>query len=137
MAQGTTDDELVTMCQECALVMLSACQTGVAYVSSGDQLLGLSRRVFRAGASSLVASLRKVNDESTVDLTVEFYRSLMARRTKPQAPGCAALRVRNRLPHPYYWAPFVLLGDPRAGVTPVRTPGASSRAHCMTIAALS
>ena len=98
---------------ECALVMLSACQTGVAYVSSGDELLGLSRGVFRAGASSLVASLWKVNDESTVDLAVEFYRSLLAGRTKPEALRCAALRIRDRLPHPYYWAPFVLLGDPR------------------------
>ncbi|MGE5574149.1 MAG: CHAT domain-containing protein [Bacteroidota bacterium] len=98
---------------ECALVMLSACQTGVAYVSSGDELLGLSRGVFRAGASSLVASLWKVNDESTVDLAVEFYRSLLAGRTKPEALRCAVLRIRDRLPHPYYWAPFVLLGDPR------------------------
>ncbi|MCR4402009.1 MAG: CHAT domain-containing tetratricopeptide repeat protein [Firmicutes bacterium] len=98
---------------ECALVMLSACQTGVAYVSSGDELLGLSRGVFLAGASSLVASLWKVNDESTVDLAVEFYRSLLAGRTKPEALRSAAMRMRRRAPHPYYWAPFVVLGDPR------------------------
>ena len=98
---------------ECALVMLPACQTRVAQVSSGDELLGMSRAVFNARASSLVPSLWKVNDESTVDLAVEFYRSLLAGRAKPEALRCAALRIKDRLPHPYYWAPFVLLGDPR------------------------
>lgn len=102
---------------DCALVMLSACQTGVAYVSSGDELLGLSRAVFRAGASSLVASLWKVNDESTAALAVEFYSELLRGRTKTEALRGAALRVRERYPHPYYWAPFVLLGDPRAGAS--------------------
>jgi len=104
--------DLFQMRIACALVMLSACQTGVAYVSSGDELLGLSRGVFHAGASSLAASLWKVNDEATVDLAVEFYRALLAGRTKPEALRRAALRTRSRLRHPYYWAPFVLLGDP-------------------------
>lgn len=104
--------DLFQMRITCALVMLSACQTGVAYVSSGDELLGLSRGVFHSGASSLAASLWKVNDEATVDLAVEFYRALLAGRTKPEALRRAALRTRSRLRHPYYWAPFVLLGDP-------------------------
>ncbi|MEW5866321.1 MAG: CHAT domain-containing tetratricopeptide repeat protein [Bacillota bacterium] len=95
------------------LVVLSACETGVAHVASGDELLGLSRGLFHAGVSSLVVSLWRVNDASTAQLAVRFYRALLAGKPKPQALRDAALFVKARLGHPYYWAPFVLVGDPR------------------------
>lgn len=95
------------------LVVLSACETGVAHVASGDELLGLSRGLLLAGVSSLVVSLWRVNDASTAQFAVRFYRALLAGKPKPQALREAALFVRARLGHPYYWAPFVLVGDPR------------------------
>ncbi|MBI3744535.1 MAG: CHAT domain-containing protein, partial [Chloroflexi bacterium] len=95
-----------------SLVTLSACQTGVNAVAAGDELIGLSRGFFFAGTPSLVVSLWDVNDEITGNLMNLFYKGLREGKTKSGALRDAQRQVREEKAHPYYWAPFVLLGKP-------------------------
>lgn len=94
------------------MVTLSACHTGVNLVFPGDELHGLMRGFLYAGAPSLVASLWAVSDSSTAELMSEMYRRIQAGETKRAALRAAQLRVRDDYGHPYYWAPFVLMGNP-------------------------
>jgi CHAT domain-containing protein len=95
-----------------SLVTLSACQTGVSSVLAGDELMGLTRGFFYAGAPSMVVSLREVNDASTGLLMQKFYEELNSGLGKGEALRQAMLSVREERPHPYYWAPFILTGKP-------------------------
>jgi CHAT domain-containing protein/predicted negative regulator of RcsB-dependent stress response len=92
------------------LVTLSGCATGLNVVAAGDELLGLARGLFHAGARSLVLSLWEVNDVSTAKFMTLFYRELETGQSKPGALRQAALRLREQDPHPFYWAPFLLIG---------------------------
>lgn len=91
------------------LVTLSACETGLGKVQRGDDVVGLTRGFLYAGASSVVASLWKVDDESTASLMTEFYRALRS-RNKRDALRAAQLATREQFPHPFHWAAFQLTG---------------------------
>ncbi len=108
---------------QASLVVLSACETGRSVVGGGDELLGLMRAFLSAGAASLLISLWAVEDRSTALLMKTFYQAL---KTGTYTKG-AALRTAQ-LPfvngkstedhvlaeayrHPYFWAPFILVGD--------------------------
>jgi len=92
------------------LVTLSACETGVSAVAPGDELLGLVRGFFSAGAPSLLLSLWTVDDEATADLMADFYTSLRRGSRPAAALRSAQLRQLRQRPHPFFWSPFVLLG---------------------------
>ena len=92
------------------LVTLSGCSTGLNVVAQGDELLGLVRGLLNAGAKSLMLSLWDVHDRSTAELMQEFYSRLRSESDKAAALGAAMKELRERHPHPYYWAPFVLIG---------------------------
>src|ERR1700730_1514431 len=92
------------------LVTLSGCATGMNFVAEGDELLGLQRGLFCAGASSLLLSLWDVHDRSTAQLMQEFYRGYIASGDMAGALQRAMHRLREQNPHPYFWAPFVLAG---------------------------
>lgn len=101
------------------LVVLSACETGLGRQVSGEGLLSLSRGFLYAGAPSVVVSLWRVSDQrSTPDLMERFYRGLgdiggLGGADKSEALRQAKLAVIDGgHAHPYYWAPFVLIGDP-------------------------
>jgi CHAT domain-containing protein len=94
------------------LVTLSACHTGMNMVFPGDELHGLMRGFLYAGAPSLVASLWAVSDRSTSELMREMYSRISAGETKRSALRAAQLQVRDDYGHPYYWAPFILMGNP-------------------------
>lgn len=94
------------------MVTLSACQTGVNAIFPGDELHGLMRGFLYAGAPSLVVSLWTVSDRSTAEFMGEMYRLLSAGASKRAALRGAQLRVKQTYPHPYYWAPFILIGNP-------------------------
>jgi CHAT domain-containing protein len=97
---------------QASLVTLSACQTGRSVVAGGDELLGLMRAFLAAGAASLVASLWAVEDRSTALLMENFYRQLAAGAGKGAALRAAQLSLLDgAYVHPYYWAPFFLVGD--------------------------
>lgn len=93
-----------------SLVTLSACQTGRNVLSGGDELLGLMRALLSAGASSLLLSLWRVADDSTLHWMHDFYAALKAGHTKSAAVQAANLQSLNSHAHPFFWAPFVLVG---------------------------
>lgn len=94
----------------CELVTLSACETGVSAVAPGEELLGLARGFFAAGAPSLLLSLWTVDDEATARLMSHFYTQLRAGETASAALREAQLFLLGQEPHPYFWSPFVLVG---------------------------
>ncbi|HOF58466.1 MAG TPA: CHAT domain-containing protein [Syntrophorhabdaceae bacterium] len=123
-----------------ALVILSACETGLGKLTEGDEYVGLTRAFIYAGTPSVVASLWKVNDRSTAEFMKLFYRNLKI-YPKSEALRKAQLEMINGKTgkgivrgvggittdktgagnkkaqktvngsHPYFWAPFVLFGD--------------------------
>jgi len=92
------------------LVTLSGCATGMNFVAAGDELLGLQRGLFYAGATTLLLSLWDVHDRSTAELMQEFYRGYIHSGDVGLSLRAAMRKVRQDNPHPYYWAPFVLVG---------------------------
>lgn len=92
------------------VVTLSGCATGQSLLGPGDELLGLVRGLFAAGARTLVTSLWDVHDRSTAALVTSFYGKFCAGIPPAEALRDAMLAVRRDHPHPYYWAPFILAG---------------------------
>ena len=128
---------------QASLVVLSGCETGLGKLSSGDELIGLTRAFIYAGTPSVVASLWKVDDHSTAQLLSGFYKNLRT-MTKVEALRQAQLAMSRgngecdmlarrgvggiaklgdtpqtasqsqpaiSTSHPYFWAPFILVGD--------------------------
>lgn len=100
------------------LVVLSACESGAGEVRGGDEVIGLTRGFLGAGAAGVVASLWNVHDESASGLMVEFYRTLLDKNhagaglasDPAQAMAAAQRHAIVSGTHPYYWAPFVVIG---------------------------
>ncbi|MCS6804436.1 MAG: CHAT domain-containing protein [Acidobacteriota bacterium] len=92
------------------LVTLSACETGMNEVFPGDELFGLIRGFLYAGAPSLIVSLWVVHDRSTTELMCQLYTGLRQGISKRAALRQAQLTVKEAFEHPYYWAPFILVG---------------------------
>jgi CHAT domain-containing protein len=92
------------------LVTLSACETGVSAIAPGDELIGLVRCFFYAGAPSLLLSLWTVDDEATAELMKDFYTALRAGSRPAAALRAAQVRQLRERPHPFFWSPFVLTG---------------------------
>ena len=136
-----TVNEIFDMEIKANLVTLSACETALVKGEAGDfpqgdDLVGLSRAFIHAGAPSVVASLWKVSDDSTVRLMKTFYQNM---RNMPKAEalrkaqmdlmkstvrftitraGGGTIQTSQKLSeemvecsHPFFWAPFILLGD--------------------------
>jgi CHAT domain-containing protein len=93
------------------LITLSGCATGMSTVAGGDELLGLIRGLIRAGARAALLTLWDVQDRSTLEFMTSFYRHLMAGANKAAALQKAVQTIREHYPHPYYWAPFGLVGN--------------------------
>lgn len=92
------------------LLVLSACQT-----AKGDKrsALGIAGVAAQAGARSTVATLWLVDASSTAELMKEFYTGLKAGLPKAEALRQAQIALSNnsQYSHPYYWAPFILVGS--------------------------
>ena len=93
------------------LVTLSGCATGMNVVAAGDELLGLQRGLFCAGASTLLLSLWDVHDETTAELMSCFYAQFRASNDLSGSLRTAMREIRASHPHPYFWAPFFLTGQ--------------------------
>lgn len=94
------------------LVVLSACDTGRGAVRVGQGVYGLRRAFLTAGAQTLVTSLWQVADAETSELMQSYYQKLVrGRQSKVQAMQSAMRETRQRKPHPYYWAPFIVIGQ--------------------------
>ena len=97
-----------------SLVVLSACQTGLGKDVRGEGLIGLTRGFMYAGASSVVSSLWKVEDEVTAELMKHFYSNMLQEGMPPAAALRAAQNTIREQPQwrsPYYWAAFTFQGD--------------------------
>jgi CHAT domain-containing protein/Flp pilus assembly protein TadD len=100
------------------LVVLSACETGLGDIRSGQGVYGLRHAFIYAGAQALLTSLFEVPDVQTRDMMKRFYESLKANPSKINALHQAQLemirqrRKEHEAAHPFFWASFVLVGDP-------------------------
>ncbi len=99
------------------LAVVSACKSGLGEVRTGEAIYGLRRSFFVAGARRLLISLWNVSDRHTADLMTAFYRHLMSGAHPAEALRQAQAQVRLVAPHPFYWAAFVLFGDPSGWLT--------------------
>ena len=102
------------------LVVLSACETGRGDVKLGQGVYGLRRAFTVAGAETVVTSLWKVDDATTRELMEGYYQRLLAGEGRADAMRQAMEVVRAQHPHPYYWAPFIVVGNgaPLRGLKP-------------------
>jgi CHAT domain-containing protein len=92
------------------IVVLSACETGLAEQGSGDEMVGLVRAFLVAGAARVLASLWPVDDEITALFMARFYGALRDRQTSAAALRQAQAELMRQHPHPFYWAAFTLHG---------------------------
>jgi CHAT domain-containing protein/Tfp pilus assembly protein PilF len=94
------------------LVVLSCCDSGTGEIRTGEGVYGLRRAFFSAGAKSLIISLWSIDDQEAVNFMQAFYRHLQAGKDKAEACQLAQLEVRDSSARPFYWSPFILVGDP-------------------------
>ncbi|MGH9930034.1 MAG: CHAT domain-containing tetratricopeptide repeat protein [Pyrinomonadaceae bacterium] len=112
-------DEVFNLRLGSPLVMLSACETGLGKEKRGEGVMGLTRAFMYAGAPTVGVSLWSVADKSTAELMTDFYKRLLGSSASSTAvPASAAMRdaqlamiTGKKYSAPFYWAPFVLVGD--------------------------
>ena len=92
------------------IVVLSACETGLAELGSGDEMVGLVRAFLVAGAARVLASLWPVDDAVTAAFMASFYAALCRGQAPAAALQQAQIEVMQTHPHPFYWAAFTLHG---------------------------
>jgi CHAT domain-containing protein len=108
-------DEIFNLKLGSPLVMLSACETGLGKEKRGEGVIGLTRAFMYAGAPTVGVSLWSVADKSTADLMTDFYKRLLGATAQP--PGAAMREAQlamingKKYSAPFYWAPFVLVGE--------------------------
>ncbi|MEE8584258.1 MAG: CHAT domain-containing protein, partial [Acidobacteriota bacterium] len=102
------------------LVVLSGCQTGVGQRTGGDEVIGLTRAFLSAGSPAVISTLWLIDDQASELLMRDFYLALQAGSSSAQALRSAQLAMlqREEYQRPYYWAGFILNGDPRSRWSP-------------------
>ncbi|NES21187.1 MAG: CHAT domain-containing protein [Symploca sp. SIO3E6] len=120
---GSNEDGILTAQEVSALdlvgtklVVLSACDTGLGKLDTGEGLYSLRRALVIAGAESQLISLWKVEDNATKELMIAYYDKLLANQGRSEALRQTQLEMLNseEYAHPYYWAAFIPSGDWRA-----------------------
>ena len=110
-------DEVFNLRLSSPLVMLSACETGLGREKRGEGVMGLTRAFMYAGAPTVGVTLWSVADKSTSELMTDFYRNYLGPEASAATPSSAMREARRRMiagkrySAPFYWAPFVLVGD--------------------------
>jgi CHAT domain-containing protein len=113
-------DEVFNLRLGSPLVMLSACETGLGKEKRGEGVMGLTRAFMYAGAPTVGVSLWSVADKSTAELMTDFYKRLLATPPASSSGVSASAAMRDaqlamiagkKYSAPYYWAPFVLVGE--------------------------
>ncbi|MFQ5604488.1 MAG: CHAT domain-containing protein [bacterium] len=120
--------EILNLELQAELVVLSACESAVGRLLSGEGLLSLTRSFFYAGAQSVVASLWSVSDETTAKLMQAFYANLkngLSRNAALQQAKLSLIGSGEKDSNPFYWAPFVLMGQ--SGAIELGTAQATAR----------
>lgn len=107
-----TLQELATLQHSAPLITLSACNTGRSEYHQGNHVADFYRSFFRTGAQSLVVSLWSLEDQAAIHVMSAFYAALRQGCSVYSALRKAQLTMMANWCHPYYWAPFILTGDP-------------------------
>ncbi|MBM2839110.1 MAG: hypothetical protein HW415_1735, partial [Deltaproteobacteria bacterium] len=107
-----TANEVFSLNLRASIVMMSACQTGLGKLTTGDEIIGLNRAFIYAGAPSIISTLWRVNDAASAMLVKRFYR-YYKKSDLAESIRLAQLAVKGYYPHPAYWAGFGLTGDYR------------------------
>ncbi len=98
------------------LIVLSACNTSLGTIEKGEGVMSLARGFFNTGANSVVSTLWKADDQSTMELSTDFYKYLKKRKSKSEALRQAKLNyLKNHSlskTSPYYWSSLILIGNP-------------------------
>ena len=118
-------DDIYNLNLSAAMVVLSACNTGLGKDVRGEGLVGLVHGFMYAGTTRVVASLWKVDDDATAQLMTHFYREMFQAGKSPSAALRAAqieMWEQKRWRSPYFWAAFVLHGDYEGRVNDTRRP---------------
>jgi tetratricopeptide (TPR) repeat protein len=106
-----TMSEIMGLRLDAEVVALTACQTGLGRQLTGEGVMGLGRAFQYAGARSVLVSLWSVAEDSTSLLAERFFAHLKEGKTRRQALRLARADVRRAgYEHPFYWAPFILIG---------------------------
>lgn len=95
------------------LVVLSSCESGTGTLKPGAGVFSLSRDFLQSGAETVIKTLWKVNDQSSSELMVLFHKNLKMGYTVAQALQNAKITIQEQYEHPFYWAGFVLEGNPK------------------------
>jgi tetratricopeptide (TPR) repeat protein len=108
-------DEMAALSLRARLVVLSACESAGGTVLYGEGLQGLSSAFLAAGVSSVVATLWPVDDRATALFMRHFYAALSRGMPAGTALGAARREIAARPEYgaPFYWAGFVLSGEPQ------------------------
>lgn len=109
-AEELTLNEARNLPLENSIITLSACESGLSEVVRGEELIGLSHAFFSAGAGSLVLSLWRVNDKTTLDLMTDFYSELCGGHGLARSLQIAEKNLIKQNLHPYFWSPFIISG---------------------------
>ena len=108
----TAEDVIGLDLLDTELVVLSACETGLGEVRTGEGVFGLRRSFVLAGAKTLVMSLWKVPDQQTRELMEDFYTQILSGEARANALRNAQMTIRAKYPDPFYWGAFICQGDP-------------------------
>ncbi|HUR79844.1 MAG TPA: CHAT domain-containing protein [Thermoanaerobaculia bacterium] len=117
---GGTEDgflearEIADLALRADVVILSACDSARGRYGAGEGLIGMTWALQVAGCPTAVVSQWKAASAPTADLMIAFHRALLSGASKPDALRRAALQLLNdrRTAHPFYWAPFIVVGQP-------------------------
>jgi CHAT domain-containing protein len=115
------------------MTVLSACDTGSGKYYTGEGVMGLGRGFLLAGSRSVLVSLWPISSDPTVEFMTIYYKHLLSKRTKSESLRLTQLQFLHRkgirtsvergillkakdivfedVTHPFYWAPFVLIGE--------------------------
>ena len=91
------------------LLTLSACQTGLGETNDVNENEGLLRAFKVAGVDKILMTLWNISDDATSTFMVKFYENLIEIKDPRDALKKTIMIIKNEMPDPYYWAPFVLV----------------------------
>ncbi len=107
--------DLYNMQLNADLVVLSACETGIGKMARGEGIMSLARGFSFAGAKSIFTTLWSVNDQATANMVLLFYENIQQAQPKDLALQNAKIQfikaANNEVAHPFFWSPYILIGD--------------------------